>query len=82
MSTSHTGHVSKSHRHAQSSSRHVSKSSMYFIIHNKETIANRESTFDKLSVAFNKTYRGVLSPPVGGNASAMYANFGMDLHND
>ena len=40
--------------------------------------AYKESTFDRLRVAFNNAYRRVLGQPWRCSASAMYANFGIN----
>ena len=40
--------------------------------------AYKKSTFDRLRVAFNNTYRRVLGQPWRCSASAMYANFGIN----
>ena len=40
--------------------------------------AYKKSTFDRLRVAFNNTYRCVLTQPWRCSASAMYANFGIN----
>ena len=41
--------------------------------------AYKKSTFDRLRVAFNNAYRRVLGKPWRCSASAMYANFGINI---
>ena len=40
--------------------------------------SKKKTTFDRLRVAFNNTYRRVLSQPWRCSASAIYANFGIN----